>query len=207
MYALMKQSDMILQIRLRRSQKLSRLFDIPLPETPLGYLEHSLFDLEISPSIVGSADISDTSLDDSESIPNAGKHTAALPTPDPTPIPEAPLRTAIHRDTAAIDQSNIIEGRRNRRPSEKAVQVAASSHHQAYQILLNTASDHAIENTYLAFNTMIMPTPTTPIQPASDLPPPPNNWKEMLAHPLATQFRAAAQLEWILLQSVELMRR
>jgi hypothetical protein len=41
-----------------------------------------------------------------------------------------------------------------------------------------------------------MPTPTTPIQPASDLPPPPNNWKEMVAHPLATQFRAAAQLEW-----------
>jgi hypothetical protein len=161
-------------------------FDIPLPEIPLRYLEHSLFDLDISPSIIGSADISNTSLDDSESIPNAGKHTAALSTPDLTPIPEAPLRTAVYQNTAVIDQSNIIEGRQNRRSSEKAIQVAASSHHQAYQILLNTASDHVIENTYLAFNTMIMPTPTTPIQPASDLPPPPNNWKEMLAYPLAT---------------------
>jgi hypothetical protein len=73
-------------------------FDIPLREIPLGYLEQSLFDLEIAPSIVGSADISDTSLDDSESILNAGKNTATLPTPDPTPIPETPLRTTPYRD-------------------------------------------------------------------------------------------------------------
>jgi hypothetical protein len=138
-------------------------FDIPLPETLLGYLEHLLFDLEISVSIVGSADISDTSLDDSESILNACNHTAILSIPDPTPIPEAILRTAIYWDTPAIDQSNIIEGIQNHCLSEKAIYAATSFHYQAYQILLNTAFDHAIENIYLAFNTMITPTLTTPI--------------------------------------------
>jgi hypothetical protein len=47
---------------------------------------------------------------------------------------------------------------------------------------------------------MITSTPTTPIQTApiqtaSDLPPPLNDWKEMLAYPLTIKFHTTAQLE------------
>jgi hypothetical protein len=93
--------------------------------------------------------------------------------------------------TADLDTANIIEGKHERCPSQKYVHLTT----------LETVHENCYswENTFSAFSTMISPPNPASIEPQLyqiDLPPPPNNWKKMLAHPLADEFKKAAQEEW-----------
>ena len=166
----------------------------------LGYVEHTLSQLlwdKTSKSISENTGF--------QALPFTTE-SQVLPTPDPTPEPESitlpakgeAVTASIHAASKAFPSSdvsadNIIVGKRQRKSTERATPPRRAAYNAILENDLDIA-ENAIENTYAAFN-MASASPLTRHH-QTDLPLPPKNWHDMLRHPLAEEFQAAAKLEW-----------
>ena len=100
--------------------------------------------------------------------------------------------------SAKLDVSNIVEGKRVRKPKQKFANLAAPLGIRplgiASEPLGNTNSrlDDGMKEVYLAF---AVTTRSTRLH-RDSLPPPPKQWRGMLRHPHAEGFRKAAEFEY-----------
>jgi len=120
-----------------------------------------------------------------------------LPTPEDTPQPESQPEVQTqahppHEIIGDVDESNIIEGPRSRKPSSKrrAAYVAALNHVQDLSGY-SQAFAVGLRHPRIHYN---------------QLPPPPRNWSELQRHPHKEGFVKAAQTEYQAFQSKRTFR-
>ena len=107
------------------------------------------------------------------------------PVPAPTSVPGPVVEPALRPSQeirGGLDPLNVVEGRRARKPTDKAKESYAT----AYQQALSIGATHQDPNLH-----------------RDRLPPPPRNWNELLKHPHQKGFIKAAQTEWSALETKE----
>ena len=101
--------------------------------------------------------------------------------------------------SADLDEANVIEGKRPRRPNPRYANAAVWAETEEMKLPSSHAAFYAFHASFLAGANKISPKGED--QHLNNLPSPPSNWRAMLRHPHVEGFMKAANAEYSALES------